>query len=317
MEAAFLNTTHAKMYIAINRLAIESCVIGKSNMYRRSDIDHLTALPSSRGQHKTRRLTDMGERERPLYPPEVVTGLPAFGEFLAEDNMIAASMMHELGLVHDMSCDVIVNALGPMSLYDYIQRRVRWIRVRKHMVFTATLLEPLTECLAVMLIGWYALSSMNDRVPFLAFALIHVGVWLTLDLGVYAAIAGHPLPPSERFSFVGAWMLRELMAFPIWLYGVVGSDVVWRGRTYTVRHNGKIRRREGDPTELWAASNGTVMRGRHLHEADGLEIIVNVYRLGNADVVPPVNKQSPTSSRSAEIQIAPLWLKSLFPLPNS
>lgn len=252
LEAAFLNTTHAKMYIAINRLAIESCVVGKSNMYRRSDIDHLTALSSSRHQYKTRRLTDAGEPELPLYPPEVVTGLPAFGEFLAEDNMIAGSMMHELGLVHDMGCDVVVNALGPMSVYDYIRRRVRWVRVRKHMVFVATLLEPLTECLAVMLIGWHALSSLTVRVPFWAFALVHIGAWLALDLGVYAEISGHPLPPSERFSFVGAWMLRELMAFPIWLYAVVGNDVVWRGQTYTVWRNGKVRRR--------VASNDTVIR---------------------------------------------------------
>ncbi|KAF8344200.1 glycosyltransferase family 21 protein [Cantharellus anzutake] len=245
IEEAFLNTTHAKMYIAINYLAIESCVMGKSNMYRRSDIERLTALPSSRGQYKRQRITDTGEPEPPIYPPEIITGLPAFGEFLAEDNMIAASMMHELGLSHGMSCDVAINALGPMSVYDYIERRVRWIRVRKHMVLTATLLEPFTECLALLFIGWYVIS-VSGIVPFWAFALVHIGGWLALDLGVYAAVAGHPLPASKRFAFLFAWLLRELMAFPIWLYGVLGSDVVWRGQTYTVRRNGKVRRREQD-----------------------------------------------------------------------
>src|ERR1700678_2163286 len=41
LEAAFLNTNHAKMYIAINTVGIESCVVGKSNLYRRSDTDRL------------------------------------------------------------------------------------------------------------------------------------------------------------------------------------------------------------------------------------------------------------------------------------
>ena len=50
VERAFLSTNHAKMYLAINAVAVDSCVMGKSNMYRKSDLapvsyTHLT-LPT-------------------------------------------------------------------------------------------------------------------------------------------------------------------------------------------------------------------------------------------------------------------------------
>ncbi len=41
VEEVFLNTNHAKMYIAINAVAVDSCVVGKSNLFRRSDLERL------------------------------------------------------------------------------------------------------------------------------------------------------------------------------------------------------------------------------------------------------------------------------------
>ena len=243
VEAAFLNTNHARMYIAINRLVLDSCVMGKSNMYRRSDIAHLTGLPSSRNQYKSQKAAPNGEAELPRYPPNVVTGLPAFADYLAEDNMIASSMMHELGLLHDVSCDVAMNAIGEMSFFDYVERRVRWIRVRRHMVLSATIIEPFTECLALCIIGMFSVGPILG-IPPLVFAATHLAAWLSVDLGVYAALAGHPLPVSEWWSFIGAWAIREIAAFPIWVMGVVGNEVTWRGEPYAMLRNGRVRRRE-------------------------------------------------------------------------
>jgi ceramide glucosyltransferase len=243
VEAAFLNTNHAKMYIAINRLVLDSCVMGKSNMYRRSDVAHLTGLPSSRNQYKHQKAAPNGEAELPRYPTDVVTGLPAFADYLAEDNMIASSMMHELGLLHDTSCDIAINGIGEMSFFDYVERRVRWIRVRRHMVLSATIIEPFTECLVLCLIGMFSVGSLF-RIPPLVFTVMHIAAWLSVDLGVYAALAGHPLPASEWWSFIGAWAIREVASFPIWVMGIVGNEVTWRGVPYTMLRNGQVRRRE-------------------------------------------------------------------------
>jgi ceramide glucosyltransferase len=225
IEEAFLNTNHAKMYLAINTIAIESCVVGKSNMYRRSDVDRLTGnlQPST-----------------PSSTPGQI-GLPAFSRFLAEDNMIASALWHELGLRHDLSCDVASNAIGDMDFSAYVWRRVRWIRVRKHMVMAATLLEPFTESIVAGLLGAWALHSLVGLPSWLLFPA-HIALWLLVDLDIFAKLSGDPVPPSRRWPFIRAWACRELLALPIWILGIFGNEVTWRGRRYRVLRNGEAKR---------------------------------------------------------------------------
>jgi len=225
VEEAFLNTTHAKMYIGINTLALESCVMGKSNLYRRSDVDR---LDGSLKPH-TGNTPD----------PPTERGLKTFGKYMAEDSLIASAIWHELGLRHDLSCDVACNTIGDMSLKDYILRRVRWIRVRKHMVLSATLLEPWTESIALGTITALSIHSLFGT-SYLLFLVCHFSAWLFVDLDIYRSIAGHPLPQGSRTIFFIAWWIRELLAFPIWLYAVIGSQVMWRGKRYRMLRNGEV-----------------------------------------------------------------------------
>ncbi|KAG6911562.1 hypothetical protein DXG01_011864 [Tephrocybe rancida] len=229
MEEAFLNTNHAKMYIAINTVAIDSCVVGKSNLYRRSDIERVNG---SLKPHSS-------EGTNIAIPSE--HGLPAFGRFLAEDNMIASALWHELGLRHDLSCDVARNVVGNMTLSDYIWRRVRWIRVRKHMVLAATLLEPFTEAVVLSIIASSSLKYLFNTPPWITL-ILHFSLWLYVDLDIYASLAGHPLPSDIRWEFLAAWAARELLALPIYIFAVFGSQVTWRGNRYQVLRNGEVER---------------------------------------------------------------------------
>jgi ceramide glucosyltransferase len=211
------------MYIAINAIAVDSCVVGKSNFFRRSDLER---LDGSLVRHEN------GSQGQ---------GLAAFGRFIAEDNMIGLALWHELDLRHSLSSDVAYHALGDMSLTDYIWRRIRWIRVRKHMSLLATLLEPFTE--SVML---GAIAAMSVRfltgVPIRLFLPVHFFLWVMVDLDVYASLAGHSLPVGTWWSFLVAWAVREVLAFPIWVLAVVGDEVDWRGRRYRVLGNGEVER---------------------------------------------------------------------------
>ncbi|KXN85682.1 Ceramide glucosyltransferase [Leucoagaricus sp. SymC.cos] len=119
IEEAFLNTNHAKMYIAINTVALESCVVGKSNLYRRSDVDK---LDGSLKPHPPPPSRSFGSSSSHISDTD--HGLAAFSRFMAEDNMIASALWHELDVRHDLSCDVARNAIGNMSLSDYIWRRL-------------------------------------------------------------------------------------------------------------------------------------------------------------------------------------------------
>ncbi|KAJ7357197.1 glycosyltransferase like family 2-domain-containing protein [Mycena albidolilacea] len=235
IEEAFLNTNHAKMYIAINTAAVDSCVMGKSNLYRRSDLERvngsLKPIPSSNS------MAQPGP-----------CGLPAFGRFLAEDNMIAGALWHELGDRHDLACDVARNVVGNMSLSDYVLRRARWIRVRKHMVLVATLLEPFTESVVLSIICATSLGYLF-AVPYWISICVHFALWVYVDLDVYASLAGHPLPSNVRWQFMSAWAARELLALPIFLFAMFGSEVEWRGRKYRVLRNGEVARAE--PSGSW------------------------------------------------------------------
>ncbi|KAG8748015.1 hypothetical protein FRC10_009767 [Ceratobasidium sp. 414] len=239
VEAAFLNTTHAKMYVALNTIAIESCVMGKSNMYRRSDVARVDA------SLKPHPPITPAPRFGP--PSENQTGLAAFGKFLAEDNMLASALWHELGLRHSLSCDVALNTLPPtMPLSAYIARRVRWIRVRKAMVLAATLLEPLTEGLVAGLLAAWSARHLGFPIPWFIFMILHFSAWLVADLHVYSVLATHHIPSDQLASFCVAWVLREILTFPIWLRAVVGSEVEWRGTKYQMRKNGEVDRVDSD-----------------------------------------------------------------------
>ncbi|KAH9937264.1 glycosyltransferase family 21 protein [Fomitopsis serialis] len=221
IEEAFLNTNHAKMYVAINTVAIDSCVMGKSNLYRRSDLERVDG--------SLKPIADAAEGGSQPGPK----GLAAFGRFLAEDNMIAAALWHELGLRHDLSCDVARNAVGNMSLPDYIWRRVRWIRVRKHMVLAATLLEPFTEGVMAGCLAAIGLHYLFGTTPWL-FLPLHFACTTAISVGVH-----------RRMGF------RELLAFPIWAFAIVGSEVEWRGRRYQVLRNGRSRGHRAEARVLW------------------------------------------------------------------
>lgn len=238
LEEAFLNTNHAKMYIALNTIAVESCVVGKSNLYRRSDLDrvngYLKPIPDA-----IQGGCQPGER-----------GLAVFGRFLAEDNMIASALWHELGQRHDMSCDVACHAVGHMTFSDYVWRRVRWLRVRKHMVLVATILEPFTESVILGLILACSLRKVLG-IPAWITLPVHFLSFAYVDLDVYASLAGHPLPPSSRWPFLCAWVARELLALPIWILAMFGSEVEWRGKKYQVLRDGEVKRTGGSHSFGW------------------------------------------------------------------
>ncbi|CAO1630407.1 unnamed protein product [Parajaminaea phylloscopi] len=211
VERAFLSTTHAKMYIAINSLAIESCVMGKSNLWRKSDLERVPDrffavnedgarhgdgegalgseafrlaygqadpdedLPDSRGQdNDDGPLESAASRDRILRRSRA---LGRFSIFLAEDNMLALSLWKQPpGLAHVLgsspACIARTNVGDIKTLRDYIARRSRWIRVRRYMVPAATYAEPLTESVVVGLLALLALQRLGYTSGFVAASLL-------------------------------------------------------------------------------------------------------------------------------------------------
>jgi ceramide glucosyltransferase len=227
IESTYLSTSLPKVYLTLNQLKLESCVMGKSNIFRKSVISQLRIHPPPSSPST-------------LYSRnEEKTGLEAFANCLVEDNAIASALHYQLHLLHVIpeGRDAMVRYHLPknMSFKEHINRRMGWIRVRKHMVLYGTFLEPFSESLVSGGITSFFLSHFLSIPPLWSFS-VHMGMWWLSDLAVYYYLNG--LIPRRKFEFARAWVLREIMAFPIFIIACFGSRVEWRGEVYSVDWSG-------------------------------------------------------------------------------
>ncbi|KAG0255637.1 hypothetical protein BG011_005001 [Mortierella polycephala] len=206
LELMFLDTLHAKMYLFINWTGLASCVVGKSCLYRRSDLNK-------------------------------VGGLARFGKYMAEDNLIATEIFN-MGYKHEMTSDLAYQSLGSMTPSDYFLRRARWTRIRKYTVTGATIVEPFIEMIGCGLVASYGFNLLWQT-HFLNFLAFHVVIWFLLDLSMYQALSGEKVDNLQ--GFLMAWCLRELAALPLYTYAVAGSTVDWRDQTFLLLRNGTVQ----------------------------------------------------------------------------
>ena len=252
IEEMFMACSHAKFYTAINTVSIAPCIVGKSTMFRRSHLDYLTSNSSP-------------------YSP----GIDYFSENICEDHLIgdllwrkkvpgeiAGEKWNKHGLVFG---DLAIQPMAGMSVREYVARRVRWLRVRKWTVPLATFVEHGVEPLVCSAYGAFAFTTLpwfqlipQTWVAFGVIWLINVVIWMSVDYLVYAKLHSGssievdidtpsfalPLNGQPRRSlgkWILAWLCRELLALPIWLWAWGGMTVMWRGKKFRVGLDMKVR----------------------------------------------------------------------------
>ena len=115
----------------------------------------------------------------------------------------------------------------------------------------STIIEPLTECFVLAVLGAYVLLHFFSLSPWLTVP-IHLLTWLSLDCVIFYTLAhSSPSPSRHRpaphdgpgIDFVKAWFVREALALPIWAFAMLGNEVGWRdnGQTYKVQRDGSVR----------------------------------------------------------------------------
>lgn len=253
LDEMFMLTAHAKMYSAINALAVDVCVMGKSNMYRRSVLDaavaHKLAQPQPKslqiGTNRSNNSSEFSGRGH---------GIRHFAQYIAEDNMIAKCIWdHAVSQgvsrseITALTSDSVVQPLSHFSLQGYCDRRIRWLRVRRYMVYAATLIEPTTECFVAGVIGALLGRALFGVSALLWFAL-HVIIWCALDWSIFHRLMEFRnleqvpgfvvLDASKRRARFGywlkTWLLREGLALPIWAYAMCGQTIYWRNRPFKI-----------------------------------------------------------------------------------
>ncbi|KAK1773430.1 hypothetical protein QBC45DRAFT_339886 [Copromyces sp. CBS 386.78] len=256
LEEMFMSTTHAKFYSAINTVSLAPCIVGKSNMFRKSHLDAFTTVSSNpllRSSDSTRG-----------------TGIDFFSSYICEDHLIGDLIWRSSspgyknhGLVFG---EVAIQPMAGMSVAAYIARRVRWLRVRKWTVLAATLVEPGVESLvccayfafAVTTLPWFnrAFGMPQTWGAMAALWLGSVMIWMSIDRWLTSKLFRlQSLDVDEDTPFfargtarqggtvqrpfsewIAAWLGREILALPIWTTAVLlGTTVRWRGRQFRVR----------------------------------------------------------------------------------
>lgn len=256
LEEIFISGEHAKFYTAINTVAVAPCLVGKSNMFRRSHLDSLTS-------------------SHPVY----ASGIDYFSHNICEDHLIGDLLWKnkvpsavpdqagrekkaKFGNHKLVTGDLAIQPMARTSLAQYWGRRVRWLRVRKWTVTLATLVEPGVESLLCSAYAAFALTSLplfnsvlGTSRSWSAFGLywaIGVSAWCVLDWTVFnflhsmasvqldehtPSFARRPVGGRRRgfVEWLGAWIGREVLALPIWCTAcLLGGTVEWRGRKFYV-----------------------------------------------------------------------------------
>ncbi|KAF2106628.1 ceramide glucosyltransferas-like protein [Lophiotrema nucula] len=156
LDEAFMSSSHAKFYMAINTVAIAPCIIGKSTMFRRSQLNYITSSNPDRNP-----------------------GIDFFSDNICEDHLVADALWYQLqefekpgyqpaggesvdrwGKHGMLLGDFCFQPISHTSVAATIARRVRWLRVRKFTVTLATFVEPGTESILCNLYGAYAVTTL-------------------------------------------------------------------------------------------------------------------------------------------------------------
>lgn len=255
LDEMFMATTHAKFYGAINAVGIAPCVVGKSNMFRKSQLDFAT-----------------DPAQNPILPrnQDKPNGVDLFSYNICEDHLIGDILWRTAFPGHNnhgtVWGDIPVQPLAGMSVAAYAGRRVRWLRARKWTVLAATLVEPGVESLLccayfsfamttlpwfnmklgipmtwhAMAIVWLACVTIWMLADRLTYRRLHAGLAIEVDSATPRFAQGTRstggMPVRAFHVWLFAWLGREILALPIWTWAVLlGRTVKWRGNYYLVR----------------------------------------------------------------------------------
>jgi ceramide glucosyltransferase len=188
LDEAFLSSAHAKFYQAINTVAVAPCIMGKSTMFRRSQLNYVTSTNPARAP-----------------------GIDFFSDNICEDHLIGDALWKQPQAFekpgytppadgtnakkerwgkHEMLFgDLCFQPISHTSIPAYLARRIRWLRVRKFTVTLATFVEPGTESILCGLYGAWGLTTLPGLahvIPqtwpaFAAIWLAHMAAWCAVD----------------------------------------------------------------------------------------------------------------------------------------
>ena len=162
---------------------------------------------------------------------ERIGGFASIVDYLADDYELGARIAR-LGLQVRLSDYVVVSVLGATTFQEQWQREVRWarcVRVSRPLEYLGLLLTFSTPLASMLL-----LASGGAQPAWLALCVSVAVRWLVSWL-----VSGHTGDhEARRWLF---WLpMRDMLTTLIWVYGLFGRRVTWRGETYVLDADGRF-----------------------------------------------------------------------------
>lgn len=194
LECAFLNTLQARWLMAGDSLGL-SYPVGKSMMFRRSIVDR-------------------------------AGGLSVLATLAAAEDIAATKMSRQLGLRPRIARRPLDRPVGRVRFGDVWRRQTRWAKLRRRGFPIAYPSEVFLG--GLMPITYAIILAATGHMPALAAAAYAV-IWYAAE-AVLAVRAGWPLRPLTPL----AWIVRDVMVPVVWLAGLFGRRIEWRGNAMNV-----------------------------------------------------------------------------------
>ena len=201
LEATFLNTFYARSMLLLASFG-RPCVVGKSMLFRRSTANRFG-------------------------------GIANLARYLAEDYM-AGEAMRKLNLRVVIASDPVHQHIGHYSFKSFWSRHLRWGRIRKAQEPLVFAFEPLFGSWISGLIGAFALNRIFG-LTYVASLALHLLIWSICDLVVLSKVEGKLALEAPL-----VWLMREFLAFPLWVHIALGNTVNWRGNRLRLQSGGII-----------------------------------------------------------------------------
>ncbi len=200
LESVFLNTYYARWMWICKKMG-SPAVIGKSMLFRRKEADRFG-------------------------------GLATLSNYIAEDYM-AGQAFEKLGKEVSICHKPIVQWIGNYQFKDFWNRHLRWGRIRRAQSPLLTLFEPLFFSTVSVCIGAFAVVNLSrTHLPLFIFA--HFSVWALCDVLILKA------EKTLSWKILSAWVVRELLALPLFLHTCSSTTVNWRGSPLKIKSGGLV-----------------------------------------------------------------------------
>jgi ceramide glucosyltransferase len=163
-----------------------------------------------------------------------IGGFDAVKDFLAED-FVMGKLAAEHGYGVILSSYVIDHRIGSQKLAANLKHRLRWNRSTRRSRPWGYIGQVFTNPLALALLLWAAAPQWWPV----------VGVTVVLRAAAGVATAGLALrdPLVARLWWLVPF--QDVLSFLMWLAGFFGNTIVWRGRRYYLRADGRFELLDG------------------------------------------------------------------------